>query len=233
MRRREFLRTGAVGGAGVLAVAAGAEARDARWSRNPFTLGVASGDPSQTMTGPAQERWLLDRLDRSPARWNVIAQQTMFAQFDFLAGPGQIFNMDQWDGYVAARQRITSFLQQRQPSNPIVIAGDIHSSWVHDIKADFGNASSETLGVEFVGTSISSDFPAAFIPPVVAALADNPHTRFFDGQYRGYVRCSVTPDAWTADFRAVPTTLDDQADAFTLASFAVMNGEPGAVATTT
>src|SRR5688572_1344816 len=42
-------------------------------------------DPAQTMTGPVQERWLLRRLRRSPARWNVIAQQTMFAQFDFLA----------------------------------------------------------------------------------------------------------------------------------------------------
>ncbi len=185
--------------------------------------------PSQTMTGAEQEAWLLRRLDSSPARWNVIAQQTMFAQFDFLAGQGQLFNMDQWDGYVAARDRITSFLADRAPQNPVVLTGDIHSSWVHDIKRNFDDPASETVGTELVGTSISSDFPSAFIALVLAALRDNPHTKFFDGQYRGYVRCELTPEMWRADFRAVPTILDDQVDAFTLASFIVADGQPGAV----
>jgi alkaline phosphatase D len=183
-------------------------------------------DPSQTMTGPAQEQWLVNRLDRSVARWNVIAQQTMFAQYDFLAGPGQLFNMDQWDGYVAARQRITNFLEQRRPSNPIVISGDIHSSWAHNIKTSYADPSSATVGVEFVGTSISSDFPVALVAPVAAALPDNPHTVFFDGFHRGYVRCTVTPGSWSTEFRAVPTILDERAEAFTLASFAVLDGLP-------
>lgn len=186
-------------------------------------------DPAQTMTGEAQEAWLLRQLDLSLARWNAIAQQTMFAQFDFLAGEGQLFNMDQWDGYVAARRRITEFLQLRQPSNPIVLTGDIHSSWVHDIKADYNAPGSATVGTEFVGTSISSDFTPVAIPFVEAALADNPHTRFFDGRYRGYVRCTVRPESWTSDFRAVPTVLFPEVDAFTLASFAVIDGQPGAI----
>jgi len=186
-------------------------------------------DPSQTMMGEAQESWLFDQLDRSSARWNVIAQQTMFAPFDFLAGQGEVFNMDQWDGYVAARQRITDFLQVRQPSNPIVLTGDIHSSWVHNIKADFANPASATIGTEFVGPSITSDFPAIAVPLVLAAGADNPHTAFFDGFFRGYVRCTVKPGIWTSEFRAVPTILTDAVDAFTLASFAVVDGEPGAV----
>jgi alkaline phosphatase D len=187
-----------------------------------------------TMTGPEQERWLLAGLDRSVALWNVVAQQTMFAQYDFLAGPGQdggpsqLFNMDQWDGYVAGRNRILSFLQQRQPSNPIVITGDIHSSWVHDIKADFADPASATLATEFVGTSISSDFPAPFIAPVTAALADNPHTRFFDGAFRGYVRCTLDRTQWQSDFRAVATILTDDAPVTTLASFVVEDGRPGA-----
>ena len=185
-------------------------------------------DPSQTMTGDAQEAWLFRQLDLSPARWNAIAQQTMFSRFDFLAGPGQLFNMDQWDGYAAARQRITDFMRLRQPSNPIVLTGDIHSSWVHDLKSDYGNPASATLGSEFVGTSITSDFPAVAAPFVVAALADNPHTKFFDGLFRGYVRCAVRPESWTADFRAVPTILTDDVDAFTLASFVVSDGQPGA-----
>jgi len=189
----------------------------------------AALDPAQTMTGPAQEQWLMRRLEHSTARWNVIAQQTMFAQFDFLAGPGQLFNMDQWDGYVAARERLTGFFSEASPSNPIIVSGDIHSSWVHDIKASFANPASATLATEFVGTSITSDFPASFIAPVLAALGDNPHTLFFDGQYHGYVRCAVTRHEWQADFRAVPAIDSDEAEAFTLASFVVLDGQPGAI----
>ncbi len=189
---------------------------------------AAALDPAATMTGPEQERWLLNGLDRSRARWNVIGQQPMLAEYDFLAGPGELFNLDQWDGYVAARNRILGFLDQRRPSNPIVLTGDIHSSWVHDLKTDFADPASRTVGTEFVGTSISSDFPARFIPPVTAALPDNPHTKFFDGALRGYVRCDVTPEQWTSMFRVVDTALVPGAPTRTLATFAVANGHPGA-----
>jgi alkaline phosphatase D len=185
--------------------------------------------PDATMTGLEQERWLLNGLDNSPAIWNVIAQQTMLAEFDFDARPEiELFNMDQWDGYVAARQRLLNFLQQRQPSNPIVITGDIHSSWVHDLKADFNNPSSATVGTEFVGTSISSDFPNQFIAPVQAALSNNPHTKFFDGAFRGYVRCNLNRDRWQSDYRVVSDITDKNASISTIASFVVLNGQPGA-----
>ncbi|MBD2097528.1 alkaline phosphatase [Trichocoleus sp. FACHB-591] len=182
-----------------------------------------------TLTGLKQEQWLYRNLTRSRSRWNVLAQQVMLAQFDFDPRPtSELFNMDQWDGYVAARQRLFQFLQNRQPSNPVVLTGDIHSSWVHDLKADFNNPNSATLGTEFVGTSITSDFPQTFIAPVTAALPANPHTKFFDGAFRGYVRCEVTPQQWQTDFRVVSTILAPDATVSTLASFVVQNGQPGA-----
>ena len=186
-------------------------------------------DPNATMTGSQQEQWLKKGLDQSRSRWNVIAQQVMFAEYNFNSSPGPgIFNMDQWDGYVAARNRLLNFLNQRQPSNPVVITGDIHSSWVHDLKLDFSNPNSPTVGTEFVGTSITSDFPTAFIAPVQAALPNNPHTKFFDGTYRGYVRCKLTPEHWQTDYRAVSSIVDLNASVKTLASFVVQNGQPGA-----
>ncbi|KYC36003.1 alkaline phosphatase [Scytonema hofmannii PCC 7110] len=182
-----------------------------------------------TMTGTEQEEWLLRGLRESQSRWNVIAQQTMLAQFDFDPTPSQeLFNLDQWDGYVAARNRLLEFFQKEHIRNPIVITGDIHSSWVHDLKADFNNPHSATVGTEFVGTSISSDFPDAFIPPVVAALPANPHTKFFDGKNRGYVRCSLTQDTWLADYRVVSTIREQNAAISTLATFVVQNRQPGA-----
>ena len=160
---------------------------------------------------------------------NVIAQQTMLAEYNFNSSPGaSVFNVDQWDGYVAARNRLLSFLNQRQPSNPVVITGDIHSSWVHNLKLDFNNPNSPTVGTEFVGTSITSDFPTSFIAPVQASLSNNPHTKFFDGAYRGYVRCNLTPKRWQTDYRVVSSIVDLNASVKTLASFVVQNGQPGA-----
>jgi alkaline phosphatase D len=186
-------------------------------------------DPNATMTGSKQEKWLRKGLDQSRSRWNVIAQQTMLAEYNFNSSPGLgVFNMDQWDGYVAARNRLLSFLNQRQPSNPVVISGDIHSSWVHDLKLDFNNPNSATVGTEFVGTSISSDFPTQFIAPAQAALTNNPHTKFFDGAFRGYVRCKLTPQRWQSDYRVVSSIVDLNASVKTLASFTVQNGKPGA-----
>ncbi len=196
---------------------------------NPRETCAESLDPAATMTGPEQERWLLQGLARSRARWNAIGQQTMLAEYDFNPLPdATLFNMDQWDGYVAARNRLLRFLMDEQPSNPVVLTGDIHSSWVHDLKADFDDPGARTLGTEFVGTSISSNFTPGAIGPIQAARVDNPHTKFFDGQYRGYVRCTVTPERWRSDYRAVPSVLSPASPAFTLASFEVADGVPGA-----
>ena len=50
---------------------------------------AAALDPDATLTGPAQEKWLLDGLGSSPARWNVIAQQVVIAQYDHRDGRGR------------------------------------------------------------------------------------------------------------------------------------------------
>ena len=194
----------------------------------------ASFNPTASMTASRQENWLLSGLNRSTANWNVIAQQTMFSEFDFgntQLLPGDFFNPDQWDGYVAQRDRMIQFLQARRPSNPVVITGDIHSSWVHDIKTDFSNPDSETVGTEFVATSISSSFGGdeeSTNALVAAAVPGNPHTKFFNGLNRGYVRCTVTPDTWQSDYRVAITIQEETSLVGTMASFVVENGQPGA-----
>ncbi len=180
------------------------------------------------MTGAAQERWLLDRLGRSRARWNVLAQQTIAARHDDDPGEGVSFNHDQWDGYEGARDRLLGFVEQARVANPVVLTGDWRSSWVNDLKADFTDPASATVASEFVGTSISSGCPWA--PDVAAALPANPHVRFFDGERRGWVRCRVTPERWTSDFRVVAAPDDLEAPAQTLTSWVVQSGEAGGAA---
>jgi alkaline phosphatase D len=187
-------------------------------------------DPNATMTGAEQEEWLFAGLDRSPATWNVIAQQVMFMRWDLsraVGSPVPFFNMDAWDGYPAARQRILDFLAQRNPSNPIVLTGDIHSAWAAEIKEDFTDPASGTVAAEFVTTSITSDFPAGYVPLVQATLPSNPHIKFFDGQHHGYLRFTVTPERWHADFRAVESVLTAVSPVSTLKSFDVEAGYSG------
>ena len=127
------------------------------------------------MTGVVQEDWLLDGLRRSKSRWNVIAQQVMMAAVDF--GPGvagfdprlaglQVRNVDAWDGYVAARNRLLGCVLDEEIANFVVLSGDMHSSWVADLKPDFADPASPTVGTEFVGTSITSNFRPDFIPSI-------------------------------------------------------------------
>ncbi len=185
-------------------------------------------DPSATMTGSEQEQWLFKGLDRSSARWNVLAQQIVFTQHDWTAGPESAFNIDAWDGYVVPRQRILDFLKQRRPSNPVVITGDTHSSWVSDLKADFNNPDSATVGTEFVGTSISSSFGAS--DRIEAALPESPWVKYFNGRQRGYVRCDLNRDRWRNDLRLLPespptgpTVSDPNAAIATAVSFELPN----------
>ncbi len=75
-------------------------------------------DPSRTLLGAAQERWLDEGLAASRARWNVIAQQTLMAQLDRKPGEGQSFWTDGWDGYPKARERLLSTIAGRARGEP-------------------------------------------------------------------------------------------------------------------
>lgn len=185
-------------------------------------------DPQATLLGPEQERWLLSGLNQSRARWNVLAQQLMMSQTIEVAGDAKKYGMDNWNGYVAARARLLGFMQQRQPSNPVVLTGDIHSNWVCDLKANFDAPESETVATEFVGTSISSGGDGNNNPAEAnRRLAANPHVRFFNGQ-RGYVRCTLLPESWLSDYRVVDAVSRPDTPIITRASFIVENGKPGA-----
>ncbi len=186
-------------------------------------------DPAVTMLGFEQERWLRNGLDRSDARWNVLANQALMAQLDHNRGDPRIYWHDAWDGYPAARQRIVDHLVQARIRNPVVITGDWHSTFVNDIKTDFSNPASHTVAAEFVGTSISTNDDLSVYGPYYGPMIPaNPHIKFFDGDRRGYVRCRLDRRQWRTDLRMVPTVRRPDTSVYTLASFVVEDGRPGA-----
>ncbi len=195
-------------------------------SDQPVDLAGANS-PSQTMMGGDQERWLDDGLARSRTAWNVIAQQTMVAQNDRTAGPAETYDFDNWDGYRVPRQRLLASLGRVR--NPVVVTGDRHATWICDLKQDFYDPASPTVGAELTGTSISSGgdgsrdaFHATYDPIMV----DSPHWKFIDNG-RGYLRCDVDRSRWLTDLRTVSTVRAQEATVSTFASFVTEDGRRG------
>jgi len=186
---------------------------------------AALADPARTMLGAEQEQWLSAGLAGTRAHWNLLAQQTLMAQFDQKPGPGRAAWTDGWDGYPAARRKLLNEVADRKVANPVVIGGDVHAFGVNDLKRDFDDPASPVIASEFVGTSISS--PAWPQETINRFLPDNPHIKLADSRHRGYVRVEITPHRLTADLRALrDVTLPDSA-CDTLATFVVEDGRPG------
>lgn len=194
----------------------------------------AAVDPSRTMMGWEQERWLLDGFARSRARWQVLGNQASMAETDKVPRPAKEVHMDPWDGYIANRNRILQGARDRNVDNLVVITGDRHKNCASDLLLDYDDPDSAVVGSEFVGTSASSlgdggDMHGGRDNPLddgEVILAANPHMKFFNAQ-RGYVRCHVTPSEWRTDFRVLPYVTKPGAPISTRATYVVENGVPG------
>jgi len=196
----------------------------------PGNIGGRCADasaPDATVLGADQEQWLDKQLRTSRARWNVLAQQVMVSPTNFApSAPEGIFNLDQWDGYPAAQQRLFDSLGRRGVDNPIVLTGDIHSSWVNDIRADPADGSTPVVATELVGTSITSSFPIGAL--VESIVSTRPDVKYFNGDQRGYVRCDVDTKELRADFKVVSSIASADATLATDGSFTIEAGRPGA-----
>ncbi|HZY18164.1 MAG TPA: alkaline phosphatase D family protein [Ramlibacter sp.] len=182
----------------------------------------AWNDPGRTLLGPAQEQWLDRRLEQGGATWTVVGQQTLFGRRDLRPGNGELLSNDGWDGYPAARTRITDALQRHQVANPVFLAGDVHENWVGHLKADYARPDSASLGVELCGTSITSK--SRSVEFVAQRLAENPHFLFADAAHRGYGLTDYTPGRLTATLRVLDDATRRDARVSTLAQFAVEAG---------
>jgi len=185
-------------------------------------------DPRATLLGAAQEKWLLERLDRSRTGWNFLAQQIPMARLDRFPGPERRYSMDKWDGYEQSRARLLRFLGSRKPSNPVTLAGDVHNNWVNDLRRDADDPKTPVVATEFVGTSITSAGDGSDMSATMKAMvSENECVRFANDQ-RGYVRFDLTPKELRADFRVVEYVSKPGAPIKTRASFVVEDGHPGA-----
>ncbi len=195
-----------------------------------------ANDPSRTLLGFDQEAWLDAQLVRSKQRgatWRLLGQQVMMAQLS-PSGGQTLFNLDQWDGYRPARERLYSTLRTNNVDNVVVLTGDIHTSWANDLTSNpwdpTGAYNPQTgrgvVGVEFVTPAVSSP---GILNPVEAAQtagflrAVSPHMKYIELNKRGYglldiTRERVQGEIWHVDTVDAPSRNERLAAAFVTAA---------------
>lgn len=158
-------------------------------------------DPAQTMLGKAQEDWLVRELQRSDAKYNLIATQVWFTPYRYNAPPeAPVTNFDSWDGYPVARRRLADALAQGI-RNPVFLTGDWHTAMASTLYQTPFDTRSKRIGHELVGGSISSGCPWARDMEIMRDA--NPHVAHLNGNKRGYLRVTVKQNDCVGDFRVV------------------------------
>jgi alkaline phosphatase D len=200
--------------------------------RTPSGYCASALAPDRSMLGAEQRAWLMDELATTTARWNVLANQTGFAPWDRDTNVNRrgFGEGDNWDGYVAERQLLLDHMVASHTPNPVVITGDSHQNWVRNVPPNHTDFDKPPVATEFMGTSISTGGDPTLAEEFTRFGDDpqNPHIAFRNNN-RGYVRCTLTPNEWTSEFRVVDSVLRTENIATTTrATFVVEHGVAGA-----
>lgn len=172
--------------------------------------------PAQTMLGKEQCAWLIDGIKKSSARWKLMANQVVFSALDgHHVSKKHRFNQDAWDGYPTERKEIFDSLYANNIKNLLVLTGDFHSSWAFDLvqnpkdKNRYNRKTGEgVIGAEFVTPSVTSNglaekYSKAFSRIAAVAIKNkfvNPHLRFVNLIYHGYLLLSLTNNKAECDW---------------------------------
>ncbi|MFN3424719.1 MAG: alkaline phosphatase D family protein [Novosphingobium meiothermophilum] len=183
-----------------------------QWLKNTFAASVRAGKPWQLLgnqvilarvPGPDLRAGLGEEafaalLAKLPENYRALVAQSQAA---FKAGLP--FNLDAWDGYPPARERLYAMLRE-VGANPLAFAGDSHAAWANDLHDDAGNR----IGAEFGTTAITSPSYGSILPGLGRIIAaQSPEVAFCDQDMKGYTLVTITPDAAVADFVTVSTVL--------------------------
>jgi alkaline phosphatase D len=182
-----------------------------------------------SLLGHTQEVWLEQRLERSEAAFNIVGQQSIMAQMRMFASRSpqdqnaNTFWNDSWDGYPQARERaLTSWGRKK---NVITLGGDVHATYLSDLKANFDDPASPTLASEIVGTSISS--PSWSQATTKRVMSQNPHMKFGKSDQRGYAVLDVGSHHTHVTLRVIDNARNENPQVETAAQFVVDGKQPG------
>jgi phosphodiesterase/alkaline phosphatase D-like protein len=201
----------------------------------------------RTMLGAVQENWLDEQLKDSTAKdksWQVLANQIVMArvrppnftqtlsdaqksaqdigyiqQLIPFSQLGLPFNLDAWDGFPAARDRLYASAKAAG-ARLVTLTGDTHTAWANTLV----DADGERRGVEFGCTSVTSPGLGLYIkevPDLGQQFVDaNPEVDFYDPFDNGWTVVTLTKDEVRADYRKVSDVTQETFEARAVTSFA-------------
>lgn len=185
------------------------------------------GDTTRSLLGADQWKWLEKELKSSEGKWNFFAQQIMMAPLLYnLFEKYKVLNPDQWDGYPGERERLRRLWVKYTTPNPVVLTGDIHTAWANELPLPGYSPADEskTMGVEFVGSSVTSE-NAVNLPGVRAELKYmNPHIKFIDLEHHGYYTVDIRADSICVDYWFVNTIKSRDYKVFRPIGYVVKSG---------
>jgi alkaline phosphatase D len=199
--------------------------------------------PDRAMLGPAQRRWLEERLRDRSSRWCLLGSQVTVSPMRLPVGrsvevlrgapsgygivDGDAVCTDEWDGYPAERRRVARWLADRG-GDAVILSGDVHSAWVFDGPLSPGVPA---VAPEFVCPAVSSTPMARQLPRGWQRLASRlveaaaPGPRWFDLEWWGFLTVEVTPEVVRAAFHRVDAR-DPDAPARRSSEWAVRRDPP-------
>lgn len=117
-----------------------------------------------TMLGAAQKQWFLDAVKASTSTWKVWGNEVQLWQMTIDLSTIEnlpadykglfYYTCDQWDGYRSERAEILTALAGVE--NLVACTGDIHGFFASELRTNFDDQSSPSVGVEYVVAGISS-----------------------------------------------------------------------------
>ncbi len=174
-----------------------------------------SNEASRTLMGSNQENWFYRQLSESAQRgatWRIVGNQLIFSRINTTSWFGTFdnpYNGDQWDGYMANRNRTYQHLFDNNIGNNIMLAGDSHANWVSDLvwfdESDYDPATGAgAVGVEFAGTAVSSTGFGRNISQGTnqsrTLVRDNSELQWSEGYYRGYFELQISREKIDANY---------------------------------
>src|SRR5690606_21883948 len=131
------------------------------------------------------------------------------------AFPERARNLDAWDGYPVAKQRVEDVISNNNLENVIFLTGDTHTSWAFEVvpeptapgkyNIDTGEGA---IAIEFGTPSISSSnyderMPVDSARMIAAKYMDaafNPHLKYVDLTEHGYLLLTLDQDNAVAEW---------------------------------
>jgi alkaline phosphatase D len=129
-----------------------------------------AGSPIGTMLGKDQKQWWKDTMKGSDATWKLWGNEVTLMRLRITSlgatsplPADLVVSADAWDGYIAERTELMTFLRANNIQNVVVLSGDIHAAFAGQVldtydPATLGSPAIATpVAVEFVGPGVASN----------------------------------------------------------------------------